>query len=216
MRERLIFAERASVNRTEERVIKSWLSPCGRVKVAHINSNLDGANYWLAIHVGEKGEHPIHLPGRRWHTFRTREAAEKACSMHLAQSQPADVPRSGRPDTQTQLFEEFDMATSQKKKTKKTATKYSTMKSAARHAAKSQGGKLSALDAAAQVLAKAKAPMSAKELVEKMIADKLWSSAGKTPDATLYAAMIREIQAKGKDARFIRPEPGKFALASAS
>lgn len=102
MPDKLTFAARASVNATEERLIKTWRSECGRVKVAHIKSNLDGADYWLAIHcvstnADEKGEHPIHLPGRRWHTFRTRSAAEDACRQHLrlgqAQSQPADVPR---------------------------------------------------------------------------------------------------------------------------
>lgn len=71
----------------------------------------------------------------------------------------------------------------------------------------------SALDAAIQVLAKAKAPMSAKELIAEMEAKGLWKSpGGKTPDATLYAAMIREINGK-KDSRFKKVEAGKFAAA---
>jgi hypothetical protein len=72
--------------------------------------------------------------------------------------------------------------------------------------------RLSAIDAAAQVLAKAKAPMNAKELIEKLEADGLWTSpGGKTPHATLYSAIIREISLKGKEARFVKTERGRFA-----
>ena len=41
----------------------------------------------------------------------------------------------------------------------------------------------------------------------------LWSSpAGKTPHATLYAAMLREITAKGKEARFTKVDRGLFEI----
>ena len=71
--------------------------------------------------------------------------------------------------------------------------------------------KLSALDAATKVLGQAKEPMNCKELVKAMAAKKLWTSpGGKTPSATLYSALIREIAAKGKDARFKKAERGKF------
>jgi len=73
-------------------------------------------------------------------------------------------------------------------------------------------GKLSALDAAAKVLAAAEEPMNAKELIEAMAKKKLWTSpGGKTPWATLYSAITREIAKKGKDARFKKTERGKFA-----
>jgi len=40
----------------------------------------------------------------------------------------------------------------------------------------------------------------------------LWTSpGGKTPHATLYSAIIREIALKGKEARFTKTERGKFA-----
>jgi hypothetical protein len=68
------------------------------------------------------------------------------------------------------------------------------------------------LDAAAQILAKAKEPMGCKDIVEQAIAKKLWSTSGKTPSATLYAAIIREIANKGKDARFVKVERGRFEL----
>jgi hypothetical protein len=44
-----------------------------------------------------------------------------------------------------------------------------------------------------------------------------WTSpGGKTPAATLYSAILREISTKGKDARFTKTERGKFAIGNAS
>ena len=71
--------------------------------------------------------------------------------------------------------------------------------------------RVSALDAAAQVIAGAKVPMRAKEMVAEMEAKGLWKSpGGKTPEATLYAAIIREIAAKGEKARFKKHNKGVF------
>jgi hypothetical protein len=71
--------------------------------------------------------------------------------------------------------------------------------------------KLSAIDAASRVLAESKEPLNCKQLVEAMAEKKLWTSpGGKTPHATLYSAILREIGAKGKDARFKKAERGKF------
>jgi hypothetical protein len=40
-----------------------------------------------------------------------------------------------------------------------------------------------------------------------------WKSpGGKTPQATLYSAILREIKAKGKEARFQKTERGTFIL----
>ena len=72
----------------------------------------------------------------------------------------------------------------------------------------------SGLDAAATVLAAAKEPLNAKDLVERMLADGLWTTNGKTPAATIYAAIIREISAKGDDARFAKTDRGHFTLAA--
>ena len=75
--------------------------------------------------------------------------------------------------------------------------------------------KTSALDGAANVLGEAGQPMNCKEMVEAMAAKGYWSSPnGKTPSATLYSAILREINAKGKEARFQKTERGKFASAS--
>ncbi len=99
--------------------------------------------------------------------------------------------------------------------TKKTTTKKtSSKKSAAQKKTAAKGnGKLSGLDAAAQILAKSKKPMGCKDMVEQAMAQGLWSPGGKTPQATLYAAIIREISKKGKDARFEKVDRGRFQLA---
>lgn len=72
--------------------------------------------------------------------------------------------------------------------------------------------KLSALDAAAQVLAAAPEPMTAPELIKAMANRKLWTSPnGKTPAATLSAAIGREIATKGTASRFQKTDRGRFA-----
>ncbi|MCO6454831.1 MAG: winged helix-turn-helix domain-containing protein [Pirellulaceae bacterium] len=72
--------------------------------------------------------------------------------------------------------------------------------------------RVSAIDAAAQLLAASKEPMGCKELIEAMAAKGLWTSpGGKTPHATLYSAILREINVKGKDARFTKTDRGRFA-----
>ncbi len=71
--------------------------------------------------------------------------------------------------------------------------------------------RISLLDAAAQVLAKATEPMASKEIVVGAMALG-WTTNGKTPHATLYAAMTREIATKGDDARFVKVERGRFAF----
>ncbi len=82
-------------------------------------------------------------------------------------------------------------------------------------AAEPKPKRVSALDAAAQVLADAGQPMRAKEMIDAMAERGLWSSpGGKTPEATLYAAIIREIATKGDAARFRKVERGQFARAA--
>ena len=72
--------------------------------------------------------------------------------------------------------------------------------------------RMSGLDAAAQALKDAGEPLDAKTMTEMAIA-KGWKTNGKTPAATIYAAIIREIAAKGKESRFVKVDKGKFALA---
>ena len=71
----------------------------------------------------------------------------------------------------------------------------------------------SALDAAAKVLATTGEPMTTKAMVEAMTERGLWTSpGGKTPQATLYAAILREVATKGTKARFRKTAPGHFAF----
>jgi hypothetical protein len=73
--------------------------------------------------------------------------------------------------------------------------------------------KLSAIDAAAKVLAEAGAPMNAKGMIEAMSAKGYWTSpGGKTPHATLYSAILAEITNKGKESRFKKTDRGHFAV----
>ena len=77
-----------------------------------------------------------------------------------------------------------------------------------------RAGKTSLLDAAIQVLGETGQPMNAKDMVEAILAKGVWSTKGKTPASTLYASILREIQKKGDDARFVKTDRGKFALRS--
>ena len=76
-----------------------------------------------------------------------------------------------------------------------------------------EDGKMSGLDAAAKVLAENGVPMTCKAIVEQMIAKGYWASGGKTPAATMYSAMLREIDNKPGEARFAKTGRGLFALA---
>jgi HB1, ASXL, restriction endonuclease HTH domain len=72
--------------------------------------------------------------------------------------------------------------------------------------------KLSALDAAAKALQETSHPMSTKEMIEAMAQKGYWSSpGGKTPSATLYSGIIKEIATKGKESRFQKTDRGRFA-----
>ena len=93
-------------------------------------------------------------------------------------------------------------------KNAKATTEAKVKKAAAPKADKPMSG----LDAAAKVLADAKEPMNAKTMVETMLASGIWKTGGKTPQATIYAAIIREIAAKGAKARFKKTDRGLFTI----
>lgn len=85
---------------------------------------------------------------------------------------------------------------------------------AAKAAKSAKAKRMSGLDAAARVLAQARKPLNCSEMMEAIREKGLWKSGGKTPEATLYAAIIREIGAKGREARFKKVERGLFAATS--
>lgn len=99
------------------------------------------------------------------------------------------------------------------KATKPVATK-ATARAKTKPTAKAEGSKkMSQIDAALAVLAKAGEPMNCKAMVEAMAKQGLWTSpGGATPDATLYASILRDLK-KGKDARFTKVDRGQFTLA---
>ena len=101
-----------------------------------------------------------------------------------------------------------------KKKTKTSINKAAAAKDPKSQAAAEQPKKLSALDAAARVLGENGQAMNCQEMIEAMAAKGYWTSpGGKTPAATLYSAILKELKAKGADARFRKTERGKFARA---
>ena len=100
-----------------------------------------------------------------------------------------------------------------KTKQTKTAAAKTTKSPKGRKTAAESEGKLSCLDAAAKVLSEATEPMSTKQMIETMAGQKLWSSPnGQTPEATLYSAILREINTKGDESRFQKTDRGRFAF----
>jgi hypothetical protein len=69
----------------------------------------------------------------------------------------------------------------------------------------------SLLNLAAKILAESAEPLNCQQMVEKVLATGLWQTKGRTPAATLYSAILRQIQTKGEQARFRKVERGKFA-----
>jgi hypothetical protein len=88
-------------------------------------------------------------------------------------------------------------------------------------ACNAQAGKMSLVDAAIHVMKEVDEPLPAgrhgintKRMVALVTERDLWqpSRGGKTPHATLYSAILREIRDKGDDSRFEKVERGKFTL----
>ena len=73
--------------------------------------------------------------------------------------------------------------------------------------------KTSGWDAAAQVLAEAGKPMTCRDITKAMLDKGLWKTGGKTPWATIYSAMLREVDDKPGESRFTKTGRGLFALA---
>ena len=97
---------------------------------------------------------------------------------------------------------------------KKNPAKTRPAKTEATPPAAAESKRLSALDAAAKVLAETGQPMRCTELIAAMTAKGYWTSpAGKTPASTLYAALLRELGTKKDQARFRKTARGTFGLA---
>jgi len=129
-------------------------------------------------------------PGKKKATTKqvpTKETASKASTKKKTTSKKSATKRASKASTKPATRQRKAKATSKQAKEKKP----------------------SGLDLAAKVLASAKEPLAAKEIAERAIAAG-WQTNGKTPHATLYAAMIREIRDKGRDSRFEKVDRGLF------
>ncbi|TWT51057.1 hypothetical protein Pla22_38330 [Rubripirellula amarantea] len=72
--------------------------------------------------------------------------------------------------------------------------------------------KLSCVRAALQVLETAGEPMNSQEMITAMVEQNLWESpGGKTPHATLYSAILRDLK-RGDESRFVKTERGRFTV----
>ena len=117
--------------------------------------------------------------------------------------------RASAPDT--------NVATAAKGAKTKAATPKATKAASGRNvgekgAPRGEGKRLGLVDAAIQVMKEAGTPMNCKDIVKVILEKKLWETTGKTPDATLYSSILRDIQKKGAEARFKKVERGQFAL----
>ena len=73
--------------------------------------------------------------------------------------------------------------------------------------------KLSLVKAAIAILTESDEALNSKTIVAKAKEQGLWTpGAGKTPEQTLYSAMVREIKTKAAQARFKLVGRGQFAL----
>lgn len=73
---------------------------------------------------------------------------------------------------------------------------------------------LSLLNAAATVLERSGEAMPVRAMIEEAKASGLWTpTGGKTPEQTLYSAIIREIKDKGGTSRFRKDGRGRFSFA---
>jgi hypothetical protein len=137
----------------------------------------------------------------------TKAAAPKATkSAKAPKAAPAKKAKGqqtgGAPRSQLDLDETKKLEAARAKKAKAKASDNGEAKAK----------KVSAIDAAAKLLAGSKEPMGCKEMIETLAAKGIWTSpGGKTPHATLYSAILREINEKGKEARFVKTERGRFA-----
>ena len=99
-------------------------------------------------------------------------------------------------------------------KTPKAKAETNAAQTGAAKAKKPRGEKkVSGLDAAAKVLQESGKEMNVKEILDAILTKGYWKSPkGKTPQATIYSSIIREIAAKGKDSRFKKADRGKFIV----
>ena len=71
---------------------------------------------------------------------------------------------------------------------------------------------MNSLDAVEKVLTEAAEPLHYQKITEFILEQDLWQTEGKTPDATINAKLAVDIKKNGSLSRFMRTEPGVFAM----
>jgi hypothetical protein len=147
-------------------------------------------------------------------TTSTKKPAKKTAKAKPAPKAPAppaagECPKGGDHEWTDEDGEAFCTKCKEPKTPKGSSPKAKRTPKAAKPAAEK---KMSALDAAAKLLQETGEPMNAKAMIEGIAAKGYWTSpGGKTPHATLYSAILREIGTKGKESRFQKTDRGNFA-----
>ena len=72
---------------------------------------------------------------------------------------------------------------------------------------------MTSVDAAYQVLREAGEPLHYKEIARRILASRLWTTTGKTPQNTINRDINQEIAHRGRKARFVRLGDGMYAAA---
>ena len=117
----------------------------------------------------------------------TKKATKKAASKKPAATKAGECPKGGSHELTEENGENFCSKCKEPKVGKTMAKKSNAAKPAT-------DKKMSAIDAAAKLLGQAGEPMNCKAMIDAIAAKGYWTSpGGKTPHATLYSAIIREI-----------------------
>ena len=71
---------------------------------------------------------------------------------------------------------------------------------------------MDSLEAVETILGQAAEPLHYQDITAKILEKDLWQTEGKTPDATINARLAVDIKKYASLSRFMRTEPGVFAL----
>lgn len=71
---------------------------------------------------------------------------------------------------------------------------------------------MNARDAAIEILSRAREPLHVEEITRRMLQEKLWKTAGKTPHQTVAARLYADIKQHGDSSPFVQVAPMTFGL----
>lgn len=78
--------------------------------------------------------------------------------------------------------------------------------------AKRPDSRMSAVEAAFHVLAEAGEELNYEDITRRIFAKRLWKTDGRTPSATVLAAINNEMNTKHNESRFRRTKPGVYTV----